>query len=103
MSVTFEDTMPAYLPYYSLQQTLALEHQGMNPDMEATLRQSLQANGINLHSDILYGPFIDAKTRLFWQAMGIDPDSKDEVLAFLNRHGIEDETTIPGVNLKKRF
>lgn len=102
MSFTFEDTMPAYLPYYSLQQALDLEHQGLNPEVEATLRQSLQANGINLHSDILYGPFIDAKTRLFWQEMGIDPDSEDEVLEMLNRHGIEDYPATPGFSFKKR-
>ncbi len=103
MSFTFEETMPAYLPFYSLQQALVLEQQGLNPEMEATLRQSLQANGINLHSDILYGSFIDAKTRLFWQEMGIDPDSEDEVFEFLNRHGIENYPATPGVSFKKRL
>lgn len=98
----FEETMPAFTPYFSLHQSLANEHQGLCPELETHLRQVLQLNGINQHSDVLYGPFVDPKTRFDWQLMGMDPDSEDEVYELQNRLGIEECPSFPGVLKKLR-
>jgi hypothetical protein len=37
------------------------------------------------------------KTRISWQEKGMDPDSEDEVNAFLHRHGKDDYPSSPGV------
>ncbi|MCS5710236.1 hypothetical protein [Candidatus Berkiella aquae] len=101
MSIISEEKMAAYLPAFELHKAILNEQQGLNPNEETALRESLQLNGINLHSDILHGNEIDLKTRLFWQEMGIDPDSEDEVYDLLRRLGIEDYPQTPGVTNKK--
>ncbi|HRE30539.1 MAG TPA: hypothetical protein PLD88_01065 [Candidatus Berkiella sp.] len=93
--------MAAYLPAFELHKALLNEQQGLNPNEETALRDGLQLNGINLHGEILHGSEIDFKTRLFWQEMGIDPDSEEEVYDFLRRLGIEDYLQTPGVMSKK--
>lgn len=102
--ISFEEEMPNYLPLYrqSLEKAILNEHLGLNPNEEVTLRQSLQANGINLHSDILYGRFVDPKTREFWQEQGWDPDSEDEVYDLQRQNGAEDHPSTPGKIRKLR-
>lgn len=97
-----EDLMPALTPYFSLQQSIANERQGLSPEHEAHLRQVLQLNGMNLNNDVLHGPFVDPKTRQYWQEMGIDPDSEDEVYALQYLLGREEYPTTPGVVKKYR-
>lgn len=102
MVIEFEDNMPAFTPYFSLHQSLVNEHQGLCPELESHLRQVLQLNGMNQHSDVLYGQFVDPKTRQYWQEMGMDPDSEDEVYELQNRLGNEEYPTPPGVLKKLR-
>jgi|GEM_PF-5023953 len=97
-----EENMPAFTPYFSLQQSLANEHQGLCPEIEPYLRQALQVSGINQHSDVLYGQFVDPRTRQYWQEQGIDPDSEDEVYELQNRLGNEEYPLPPGALKKLR-
>lgn len=98
-----EDNMPKFTPYFNLQQSLASERQGLCPELESHLRQVLQLNGMNINSDVLHGQFVDPKTRQYWQEMGIDPDSEDEVYALELRLGNEEYPSSPGVVKKPRI
>lgn len=73
----------------TLQDRIALERIGAAPDFESSLRNILRMQGINIHSDIDYGRFVSNHVRLFWQEMGIDPDSEDEVMNFFKTHKID--------------
>lgn len=74
----------------SLQELVNLERRGKNPQMEGMLTQFIELVGTNLDQDIEYGIPISQEQRLKWQALGMDPDSENEVQEFLERNGIAD-------------
>lgn len=98
--------MPTFLPMFkalSLENTILNERQGLSPELEAYLRNVLELNGMqtnSINSDVMYGMFIDPKMREFWQAMGMDPDSEDEVYDLQLRLGREIFPSPSGI---KRF
>ncbi|HRE32855.1 MAG TPA: hypothetical protein PLD88_12830, partial [Candidatus Berkiella sp.] len=55
-----------------------------------TLTQLIELSGSNLDQDIEFGISVPASVRLKWQALGMDPDSENEVQEFLERNGISD-------------
>src|SRR5260221_255867 len=63
-----------------IQQELA----GRNPMLETALRRFFLENGINTYQDILHGNPTPFDVRKFWQELGMDPDSENEVLEFIN-------------------
>ncbi len=73
-----------------LQALVSLERQGKNSPYEGMLTQLIELSGTNLDQDIEYGQSIPASVRLQWQALGMDPDSENEVSEFLERNGISD-------------
>ncbi|MGE3320032.1 MAG: hypothetical protein AB7I18_12130 [Candidatus Berkiella sp.] len=73
-----------------LQALVDLERQGVNPAVEGTLTQLIELSGTSLDQDIEYGREVPAMVRLQWQALGMDPDSENEVQEFLERNGITD-------------
>lgn len=73
-----------------LQALVDLERQGVNPTVEGTLTQLIELSGSNLDQDIEFGREVPASVRLQWQALGMDPDSENEVQEFLERNGVSD-------------
>ncbi|MCS5710158.1 hypothetical protein [Candidatus Berkiella aquae] len=73
-----------------LQERVNLERQGKNSPYEGTLTQLIELSGSNLDQDIEFGLSVPASVRLQWQALGMDPDSENEVQEFLERNGIGD-------------
>lgn len=84
--------MQTYLEAQAARSTLKSlirnEHLGLAPNAEATLRQILQMNGFNVHSDVLHGQYVSQLQRILWQMLGFDPDSEDEVYHFLQRDSV---------------
>ncbi len=73
-----------------LQELVNLERRGKNPQLEGQLTQLIELSGSNLDQDIEYGASVSAQQRLQWQALGMDPESENEVQEFLERNGISD-------------
>lgn len=73
-----------------LQELVNLERRGKNSQLEGQLTQLIELSGSNLDQDIEYGASVSAQQRLQWQALGMDPDSENEVEEFLERNGISD-------------
>lgn len=74
-----------------LQTLVDLERQGKNSPYEGMLSQLIELSGTSLDQDIEYGLSIPASVRLQWQALGMDPESENEVTEFLQRNGISDK------------
>jgi hypothetical protein len=74
-----------------LQARVDLERQGKNSPYEGTLTQLIELSGSNQDQDIEFGASVPASVRLQWQALGMDPDSENEVEEFLERNGITDD------------
>lgn len=73
-----------------LQTRVNLERQGKNSPYEGMLNQLIELSGSNLDQDIQYGLPPNMEKRLAWQALGMDPDSENEVAEFEERNGISD-------------
>lgn len=71
------------------------EQRGTNSAAEALLRHVLSMNGITINPDILYGRPIPLTIRQQWEAQGMSPDSENEIIEFLNQHGIASPQSIP--------
>ncbi len=84
-----------------LQARINLERQGKNAPYEGTLTQLIELSGSDKAQDIEFGAEVPASVRLQWQALGMDPDSENEVEEFLERNGITDARQPDNDNTKK--
>lgn len=84
-----------------LQELVNLERRGKNSQLEGSLTQLIELSGSNLDQDIEYGASVSAQQRLQWQALGMDPDSENEIQEFLERNGISDTRQPDNENTNK--
>lgn len=84
-----------------LQTRVDLERQGKNSPYEGALTQLIELSGTSQDQDIEFGASVPASVRLQWQALGMDPDSENEMEEFLERNGITDDRQPDSDHTKK--
>lgn len=92
INMRVEDNTPVWTPHFdnrnerfSLLSMLATERAGAGSHVESFLKQVLRMRGNTLHNNVLHWREISPDIRQEWQRMGIDPDSENEVLEYLNQ------------------